>query len=48
MKTLLSKGNTNAKTKKNKRESLILYLKPGQCNGATCVRRQVMDAYQHV
>lgn len=26
---LMSKGNTNAKTKKNKRESLILYLKPG-------------------
>ena len=33
MKTLLSKGNTNAKTKKNKRESLILYLKPGQVMG---------------
>lgn len=30
---LMSKGNTNAKTKKNKRESLILYLKPGYVLG---------------
>jgi hypothetical protein len=33
MKTLMSKGDTNAKTKKNKRESLILYLTPGNVMG---------------
>lgn len=33
MKTLLSKGDTNAKTKKNKRDTMILYLTPGQVMG---------------
>jgi hypothetical protein len=33
MGALMSKGSTNAKTKKNKRESLILYLKPGMVMG---------------
>lgn len=33
MKTLMSKGNTNAKTAKNKRETMILYLMPGMVLG---------------
>lgn len=33
MKNLLSKGDTNAKTKKNKRDTMILYLTPGQVMG---------------
>jgi hypothetical protein len=33
MKTLMSKGSTNAKTAKNKRETMILYLTPGQVLG---------------
>ena len=33
MKTLLSKGDTNAKTKKNKRDTMILYLTPGEVMG---------------
>lgn len=33
MGALMSKGGTNAKTKKNKRKSLILYLKPGHVMG---------------
>jgi hypothetical protein len=33
MKTLMSKGSTNAKTAKNKRESLILYMMPGMVAG---------------
>lgn len=33
MRAILSKGNTNAKTAKNSRKTLILYLKPGEVLG---------------
>jgi hypothetical protein len=33
MKAIMSKGNTNAKTAKNKRETMILYLMPGMVLG---------------
>lgn len=33
MKALMSKGSTNAKTAKNKRDTMILYLMPGQVLG---------------